>query len=155
MCQEPSFRQPGYPLEVRRLCAPLTAGLPFSWRRGARTQPQHHTPVRRRVMCAMTQSTQEHQEGAELLRRLMCNELDQQICQMTQRSAEGVVDALCASVGHNLGGQTRQQPSQRLRTMTLQAEEVLELANHPSMIWRLPEAQRRSAFDHARLLVRR
>ena len=57
-------------------------------------------------------------------------DLDQQVRQVTQRSAKGVVDALCAGVGHNLGGQTRQQPSQRLRTMTLQAEEVLELANH-------------------------
>ena len=36
----------------------------------------------------------------------MCNELDQQICQMAQRSAEGVVDALCAGVGYDLGGQT-------------------------------------------------
>jgi hypothetical protein len=45
------------------------------------------------------------------LRRLMCNELDQQVRQMTQRSAEGVVDPLCAGVGHNLGSQTRQQPS--------------------------------------------
>src|SRR5215210_9563327 len=61
----------------------------------------------------------------------MCNELDQQVRQMTQRSAKGVVDALCAGVGHNLGGQTRQQSSQRLRTMTLQREEVLELADHP------------------------
>src|ERR671917_2009516 len=61
----------------------------------------------------------------------MCNELDQQIRQVTQRSAEGVVDALCAGVGHNLGSQTRQQPTQRLRAMTLQAEEVLELADHP------------------------
>src|SRR5215208_3272975 len=66
-----------------------------------------------------------------VLRRLMCNELDQQVRQMTQRSAEGVVDVLCAGVGHDLGGQTRQQPSQRLRTMTLQAKEVLELADHP------------------------
>jgi len=61
----------------------------------------------------------------------MCNELDQQVRQATQRSAEGVVDALCAGVGHDLGGQTPQQPSQRLRTMTLQAEEVFELAYDP------------------------
>src|SRR5215213_4868521 len=69
--------------------------------------------------------------GDGVLRRLMCNELYEQVRQATQRSAEGVVDALCAGVGHDLGGQAPQQPSQRLRTMTLQAEEVLELADHP------------------------
>jgi hypothetical protein len=80
----------------------------------------------------------------------MCKELDQQVRQMTQRSAEGVVDPLCAGVGHDLGGQTPQQPSQRLGTVALQREEVLELAYvTPSMIWRLPEAQRRSTFVHA------
>jgi hypothetical protein len=61
----------------------------------------------------------------------MSNELDQQVRQVTQRSAEGVVDPLCTGVGHDLGGQTRQQPSQRLGTVALQAEEVLELADHP------------------------
>jgi hypothetical protein len=50
---------------------------------------------------------------------------------MTQRSAEGVVNALCAGVGHDLGGQTRQQPTQRLGTVALQREEVLELAYDP------------------------
>src|SRR5215217_1932337 len=58
----------------------------------------------------------------------MCNELYEQIRQVAQRSAERVVDLLCAGVGRDLGGQARQQPSQRLRTMTLQREEVLELA---------------------------
>src|SRR5829696_1148215 len=61
----------------------------------------------------------------------MCNELYEQICQVAQRSAERVVDLLCAGVGRDLGGQARQQPSQRLRTMTLQREEVLELAYDP------------------------
>jgi hypothetical protein len=62
----------------------------------------------------------------------MCNELDQQICQMTQRSAEGVVDALCAGVGRDLlGRQTCQQPAEGLGSVALQAEEVLELADHP------------------------
>src|SRR5215208_2723814 len=61
----------------------------------------------------------------------MCNELYEQIRQVAQRSAERVVDLLCAGVGHNLGSQTPQQPSQRLRTMTLQREEVLELAYDP------------------------
>src|SRR5918992_2196628 len=75
--------------------------------------------------------TTTHSLLTEALRRLMCNELDQQVRQMTQRSAEGIVDPLCAGVGHDLGGQRRQQPSQRLRTMTLQAKEVLELADHP------------------------
>src|SRR5829696_5847051 len=82
-------------------------------------------------MCARVQSTSEHQESAELLRRLMCNELYEQIRQVAQRSAERVVDLLCAGVGRDLGGQARQQPSQRLRTMTLQREEVLELAYDP------------------------
>src|SRR5215208_137640 len=66
-----------------------------------------------------------------VLRRLMCNELYEQIRQVAQRSAERVVDLLCAGVGRDLGGQARQQPSQRLRTMTLQREEVLELAYDP------------------------
>ena len=57
--------------------------------------------------------------------------LNQQVRQVAQRSAEGVVDALGAGVGHDLGGQTRQQPAQRLRAVTLQAEEVLELADNP------------------------
>src|SRR5215208_1612552 len=54
-----------------------------------------------------------------VLRRLMCNELYEQIRQVAQRSAERVVDLLCAGVGRDLGGQARQQPSQRLRTMPL------------------------------------
>jgi hypothetical protein len=37
------------------------------------------------------------------LRRVMCNELDQQVRQVAQRSAEGVVDLLCAGVGRDLG----------------------------------------------------
>ena len=61
----------------------------------------------------------------------MCNDLDQKVRQVTQRSAKGAVDALCARVGHDLSGHSRQQPSQGLRAMTLQAEEVLELADHP------------------------
>src|SRR5215203_4879274 len=68
---------------------------------------------------------------AELLRRVMCNELDQQVRQVAQRSAEGVVDPLSAGVCRHLGGQARQQPSQRLGPMALQSEEVLELADDP------------------------
>jgi hypothetical protein len=80
----------------------------------------------------------------------MCNELDQQVRQVAQRSAEGVVDALAAGVRRNLGRQTSQQPAEGLRTVTLQCEEILESwPMTPSMIWRLPAAQRRSAFDHA------
>src|SRR5215210_8321733 len=59
----------------------------------------------------------------------MCNELNQQVRQVTQRSVEGVVDPLCAGVCCDLGGQARQQPSQRLGTVALQREEVLELAD--------------------------
>ena len=58
----------------------------------------------------------------------MCNELDQQVRQVTQRLAEGIFDRLCAGVGCDLGGQTPLQPSQRLGAVTLQSEEVLELA---------------------------
>jgi hypothetical protein len=45
---------------------------------------------------------------------------------MSQRSAEGVVDLLSTGVGRDLGGQASQQPTQRLRPVTLQTEEVLE-----------------------------
>src|SRR5215213_11156706 len=50
---------------------------------------------------------------------------------MSQRSAEGVVDLLSTGVGRDLGGQASQQPTQRLRPVALQTEEVLELADHP------------------------
>src|SRR5215218_3778196 len=66
-----------------------------------------------------------------VLRRLMCNELDQQIRQVAQRSAEGVVDPLAAGVRGDLGRQTSQQPAEGLRTVVLQREEILELADHP------------------------
>jgi hypothetical protein len=64
-----------------------------------------------------------------VLRRVMCNELDQQVRQVAQRSAEEVVHPLSARVRRDLGGQTRKQPSQRLGPMALQSEEVLELAD--------------------------
>src|SRR5215204_276856 len=81
----------------------------------------------------------------------MRNHLNQQVRQVAQRSAEEVVHPLSAGVRRDLGSQTRKQPSQRLGTVALQSEEVLESwPMTPSMIWRLPEAQRRSAFDHAR-----
>src|SRR5215204_5759889 len=67
----------------------------------------------------------------ELLRRVMCNELDQQVRQVAQRSVEGVVDPLSAGVCRDLGGQARQQPYQRLGPVALQSEEVLELADDP------------------------
>src|SRR5215210_7227962 len=50
---------------------------------------------------------------------------------MSQRAAEGVVDSLSTGVGRDLGRQACQQPSQRLGAVALQAEEVLELADHP------------------------
>jgi hypothetical protein len=87
--------------------------------------------VRQGTKCAMAQNTLEHQESAELLRRLMCNELDEQVRQMSERSAEGVVDPLSTGVGRDLGREARQQPTQRLRSVALQAEDVLELADHP------------------------
>ena len=41
------------------------------------------------------------------LRRVMCNELNQQVRQVAQRSAKGVVDLLAAGVCCDLGRQTR------------------------------------------------
>jgi hypothetical protein len=61
----------------------------------------------------------------------MCNGLDQQVRQLTQRSVEGVVDPLSAGVCCDLGDQSRQQPYQRFGMMALQTEEVLELADDP------------------------
>jgi hypothetical protein len=60
------------------------------------------------------------------LRRLMCNELYQQVHQVAYRSAQGTVDPLAAGVGGDLGHQARQQPAQGFRTVALQREEVLE-----------------------------
>ena len=57
-------------------------------------------------------------------------DLDQQVSQVAQGSAEGVVDPSSAGVGRDLGRQRRQQPAQRLRPVALQAEEVLQLADH-------------------------
>jgi hypothetical protein len=58
-------------------------------------------------------------------------DLDQQVRQLAQGSAEGVVDPLGAGVGRDLGRQPRQQPSQRLGPVALQGEEILELAYNP------------------------
>jgi hypothetical protein len=78
-------------------------------------------------------------------------DLDQQVRQVAQGSAERVFDPLSAGVGRNLGCQTLQQPAEGLRAGALQAEEVLESWQiTPSMIWRLPAAHRRSVFGHAR-----
>jgi hypothetical protein len=52
--------------------------------------------------------------------------LDQQVRQVTQGPAEGVVDPLGAGVGRDLGGQTCQQPLKGLGAVALQREEVLE-----------------------------
>jgi hypothetical protein len=61
----------------------------------------------------------------------MCNELDQQICQVAQRSTQGAVDPLSTGICRNFGRQTRQQSGEGLGSVTLQAEEVLQLADHP------------------------
>src|SRR5215210_2850573 len=57
--------------------------------------------------------------------------LDQQVRQVTQGPTEGLVHTLSAGVGRDLGSQTCQKPAQRLRAVTLQAEKVLQLADHP------------------------
>src|SRR5215208_6058813 len=66
-----------------------------------------------------------------VLRRLMCNELDQQVRQVAQRSAQGIVDPLPTGVRRDLGRQAGQQPAQGLGPVALQSEEVLELVDHP------------------------
>jgi hypothetical protein len=64
------------------------------------------------------------------LRRVMCNELDQQLCQVTQRSAERIIDPLATGVRRDLGRHARQQPTEGLGSVALQAEELLQLADH-------------------------
>ena len=49
----------------------------------------------------------------------MCNELDQQVRQMAQRSTQGVVDPLSTGVCRNLGRKARQQPGEGLGSVTL------------------------------------
>src|SRR5215216_5845264 len=69
--------------------------------------------------------------GGAPLRRVMCNDLDQKVRQVTQRSAEGTVDPLSAGVGRDFGGQSCQQPSQGLGSVAFEPEEILELPDHP------------------------
>src|SRR5215203_7050812 len=57
--------------------------------------------------------------------------LDQQVRQVTHRPTEGIVDALSAGVCRDLGRQTCQKPAEGLRSVALQAEKVLKLADHP------------------------
>ena len=80
----------------------------------------------------------------------MCNDLDEQVRQVAQRSAEGVVNSLSAGVCRDLGRQARQQPSQRLGTVALQTEEVLELADDPFYDLALARGPAPIGFDHAR-----
>src|SRR5919112_539842 len=80
-----------------------------------------------------------------VLRRLMCNELYEQVRQVAQGSADGVVDPLSAGVGRNLGRQTRQKPSQRLGPVALQGEEILELPDSGS-----PSTHREATMEHDR-----
>ena len=58
-------------------------------------------------------------------------DLDQQVRQVAQWPTEGVVDPLSAGLGCDLCRQTRQQPAEGLGPVALQAEEVLQLADHP------------------------
>lgn len=59
----------------------------------------------------------------------MCDESDQQVRQMTQRSAQGGVDPLGAGIRSDLGGQTRQQSLEGLRPVALQGPDApVELA---------------------------
>src|SRR5215207_9475918 len=72
----------------------------------------------------------ERQTSSGILRRLMCNELDQEVYQVAHRATKGIVDSLSAGVGRDLGRQASQQPLKSLRPVALQREEVLELVNH-------------------------
>ena len=91
------------------------------------------------------------QPGAELLRRLMCNELYEQVRQVAQRSAEGVVNPLSAGVyAATLAAKRVNSPPNVLARWRSKQKKSLSWPMTPSMIWRLPDAQRRSAFDHAR-----
>src|SRR5215203_306106 len=56
--------------------------------------------------------------------------LDQQVRQVAQGLAEGVVDPLSAGVCGDLGRQTSKQPAEGLGPVAVQREEVLELADH-------------------------
>ena len=69
---------------------------------------------------------------------------------MAQRPTELVVEPLPAGVGCDLGGQAGQKAAQRLGTVALQGEEILELLYDPlDDLCRLPDAQRRSASGQA------
>ena len=57
----------------------------------------------------------------------MHNVSDQQVSQMAQRTTKFAVEVLPAGVGRDLGRKTRQKPSEGLRPVALQKEEVLEL----------------------------
>src|SRR5215212_12123000 len=65
------------------------------------------------------------------LRRVMRNELQQEVGQSTYRSTQGMVEPFGAGVGRDLGRQASQQPPKGLRPVALQREEVLQLVDHP------------------------
>ena len=71
------------------------------------------------------------QTALEALRRLMRNELDQQVRQVAKRPAERSVDSLGAGIRCDFGRKARQQPAQSLRPVALHTEEVLQLAYDP------------------------
>jgi hypothetical protein len=72
---------------------------------------------------------------------------------VAQRPTELHIELLPADVGGDLGGQAGQKATQRLSRVALQGEVVLELVYDPSMSWRLPDAQRRSASAQALLVL--
>lgn len=71
---------------------------------------------------------------------------------MAQRPPGQDVEPLPARVGGYFRGKTRQQQAvQGVRLVPLQAEEILELANHTlDDLLRLPAVQRRASSGHAR-----
>src|SRR5215210_709937 len=66
-----------------------------------------------------------------VLRRVMCNELNEKVRQVAQRTTEQVIQPLTAGVRRDFGRQAGQQPTQGFGSVALQGEEVLELADHP------------------------
>ena len=68
---------------------------------------------------------------------------------MAQWPPEPVVEALSTGVSCDLGRQAGQQPTQGLRPMTFQGEEIFELVYDSLYDLSLSRGQRRAALGHA------
>src|SRR5919107_3669210 len=80
----------------------------------------------------------------------MCNELDQQVRQVTKWPAERSVGSLGAGIyAATLAVRRASSPPNVFARWRSTQKKSFSWQITPSMIWRLPEAQRRSAFGHA------